>query len=132
MTLGRRTEWMLMNKILTLFVLLYTTLFSADLIITDGFKESKHFSIKYYYDQNSLLNIDDIEQIVFKENVPSQFTMGYKYDNVWFKIEIENHSKNENFVLYFTESIWSTLDLYSKINKKWKVTQNGLDIPLYQ
>ena len=119
-----------MFKIFTLFVLLYSTLFSADLTITDGFEKSDNFSLKYYYDENSLLKIDDIETIDFKETLPSQFTMGYKYDNVWFKIEIENRSKNEDFVLYFTESIWSTLDLYIKENSKWKVQKNGLNIPL--
>jgi len=119
-----------MFKIFTLFLLLYSTLFSADLTITDGFEESNNFSLKYYYDENSLLNIEDIEKIDFKENLPSQFTMGYKYDNVWFKIEIENLSENEDFVLYFTESIWTTLDLYTKVNAQWKVKQNGLHIPL--
>ena len=119
-----------MFKFFTLFVLLYSTLFSADLTIANGFEKSDNFRLKYYYDKNSLLTIDDIEKIDFKETIPSQFTMGYKYDNVWFKIEIENSSQNEDFVLYFTESIWSVLDLYKKQNSQWKVQKNGLDIPL--
>ena len=121
---------MTMFKFFTLFVLLYSTLLSADLTVADGFKKNDSFTLKYYYDENSLLDIDDIEKIDFKESLPSQFTMGYKYDNIWFKIEIENKSENEDFVLYFTESIWSTLDLYMKQNSKWKVQKNGLDIPL--
>lgn len=119
-----------MFKFFTLFVLLYSTLWSADLIITDGFKKSDTFTLKYYYDENSLLTIDDIEKIDFKETLPSQFTMGYKYDNVWFKIEIENQSKQEDFVLYFTEVIWATLDLYTEENTTWKVHKNGLNIPI--
>ncbi len=119
-----------MFKFFTLFILLYSTLFSADLTISDGFKKSDNFTLKYYDDESSLLTIDEIEKINFKETLPSQFTMGYKYDNVWFKIEIENHSKNEDFVLYFTESIWSTLDLYTKEDSHWKVQNNGLNVPL--
>ncbi len=119
-----------MFKFFTLFVLLYTALFSADLTITDGFKKSDSFTLKYYDDENSLLTIYDIEKIDFKETLPSQFAMGYKYDNVWFKIEIENRSENEDFVLYFTESIWSTLDLYTKENSQWNVQNNGLNVPL--
>lgn len=120
----------MMFKFFTLIVLFYSTLWSADLTIIDGFEKSDNFTLHYYYDENSLLSIDDIEKIEFKETLPSQFTMGYKYDNVWFKIEIENQSKNEDFVLYFTESIWSTLDLYTKENTSWKVQENGLNIPL--
>ncbi len=56
--------------------------------------------------------------------------MGYKYGNAWFKIELINKSKNEDFILYFTESIWSTLDLYTKQNSLWNVQKNGLNIPL--
>jgi len=119
-----------MFKLLTFFVLLFSSLQSADLTITDGFEKYDNFTLKYYYDENSLLKIDDIETIDFKETLLSQFTMGYKYDNVWFKIEIENHSKNEDFVLYFTESIWSTLDLYTNQSGQWKVQKNGLNIPV--
>ena len=72
-------------KFFTLIVLFYSTLCSADLTIIDGFEKNDNFSLQYYYDENSLLNIDDIEKIDFKETIPSQFTMGYKYDNVWFK-----------------------------------------------
>ncbi len=125
-----RSEWVIMFKFFTLFILLYSTLFSADLTIIDGFKKSDNFTLKYYDDEKSLLTIDEIQKIDFKETLPSQFTMGYKYDNVWFKIEIENHSKNEDFVLYFTESIWSTLDLYTKEDSQWKLQKNGLNVPL--
>jgi len=120
----------MMFKFFTLFVLLYSTLWSSDLTLTDGFEKSDTFTLKYYDDETSLLAIDDIEKIDFTENIPSQFTMGYKYDNVWFKIEIENSSENEDFVLYFTESIWSTLDLYTRENNQWDVQKNGLDIPI--
>ncbi|RLA70806.1 MAG: GGDEF domain-containing protein [Epsilonproteobacteria bacterium] len=119
-----------MFKFFTLFALFYSTLFSADLTIIDGFQKSDNFTLKYYDDENSLLTIDEIEKIDFNDTLPSQFTMGYKYDNVWFKLEIENTSKNEDFVLYFTESIWSILDLYTKENATWKVQKNGLNIPI--
>ena len=71
-----------MFKFFTIFILCYSTLFSADLTITDGFKKNDNFTLKYYDDENSLLTIDDIEKIDFKETLPSQFTMGYKYNNI--------------------------------------------------
>ena len=54
-----------MFRFFTLFLLLYSTLFSVDLTITDGFEKINNFSLKYYYDENSLLNIEDIEKIDF-------------------------------------------------------------------
>ena len=119
-----------MFKYLTLCIVLYSTLWSADITITDGFKKNDNFTLKYCDDRSSLLTVDDIEKKNFKETIPNQFTMGYKYDNVWFKIEIENRSDHEDFVLYFTESIWSVLDLYTKKNTQWNVQKNGLAIPL--
>jgi len=119
-----------MFKFLTLCILLYSTLWSADITIIDGFKKNDNFTLKYCDDRSSLLTVDDIEKKNFKETIPNQFTLGYKYDNVWFKIEIENQSDNEDFVLYFTESIWSVLDLYTKKNNQWNVQKNGLAIPV--
>ena len=119
-----------MFKLFTLFILLYSPLWSTALSITHDFKKSDNFTLQYYDDENSVLTIDDIEKIDFKETIPSQFTLGYKYSNIWFKIEIVNPSENEDFVLYFTESIWTTLDLYTKEENNWKIQKNGLHIPL--
>ena len=116
-------------------LLLFITLFSvsmlnASVILTDDISKKENFTIKYFYDDKSLLTIEDIEKTKFKNEIPSQFTKGYRYGNAWFKIDIKNESKNENFVLYFTESIWSALDLYTKQDSIWKVEKNGLNIPL--
>jgi diguanylate cyclase (GGDEF)-like protein len=106
------------------------SLFSADITIEDGFKKNDNFSFKYYLDKKSLLEIDDIQNIEFKNTIPSQFTLGYNYENVWFKLEIKNSSQNEDYILYFTESIWSTLDLYSKNHTGWTVQKNGLSVSM--
>lgn len=118
-------------RFFTLFFVLYTSL-SASLIVHDGFTKSDNFTIKQYYDESSVIKIEDIVTKEFTDTIPNQFTLGYRYDNVWFKIEIDNRSKNEDFVLYFTESIWSTLDLYQKENDQWKIQKNGLNIPLLE
>lgn len=121
-----------MHKILFSFFctfILFSTL-HATLIMTDNVQKNEDFIIKYFYDESSLLEITDIENTNFIQTIPSQFTQGYKDANAWFKIELENSSKNEDFVLYFTESIWSTVDLYTKQNARWEVQKNGLNIPL--
>lgn len=123
-----------MDRLLISFVLFLSfflvNFLNASVVLTDDVTKKTNFEIQYYYDISSSLTINTIEKIAFQETIPSQFTKGYKYENAWFKIDIINKSKNEDFVLYFTESIWSTLDLYTKENGSWKVQKNGLHIPL--
>jgi len=77
-----------------------------------------------------MLEINDIENTDFTDVIPSQFSQGYYSGAAWFKINITNHSDNENFVLYFTEPFWSTLDLYTQNSCSWDVQKNGLNISL--
>jgi len=102
----------------------------ATVVLTETTKKVDNFTLQYFYDNDSLLDIRDIQNIKFSETIPSQFTQGYRYGNAWFKIEVENRSRTEEFVLYFTESIWSTLDLYVGQDGTWKVQKNGLNVPL--
>ncbi|MBN2816201.1 MAG: GGDEF domain-containing protein [Campylobacterales bacterium] len=122
-----------MNNIYTrilLFALLLSTSLQANLNLVNGVKKYDSFSIQYVYDENKTLNIDDIVIQKNMQEIPNQFTKGYKYGNAWFKIELTNKSKNEEFVLYFTESIWSQIDLYIQTDTGWRIEQNGLNIPL--
>jgi len=119
---------MLKKFILLILLFLSSTAFSLTLID----KEIKYdnFTLHYLYDESSSLTIQDIQTKNFTTTIPSQFTKGYRAGNSWFKIDINNKSKNENFILYFTEPIWSEFDLYSKIDNKWNVQKNGLNINL--
>lgn len=120
-----------MKKLILLFLFFALSL-SANLIIEDEIKKYDNFNIEYLYDESSSLTIQSIEDQTFSQNINSQFTQGYKYGNAWFKLEFINKSKNEDFVLNFTEQIWSTLNLYSKQNLQWRVQKNGLNIPLHE
>ncbi|MEA3315706.1 MAG: ATP-binding protein, partial [Campylobacterota bacterium] len=120
---------MIIRVILT--TLFYFTIsLNAHIILNDNIDKIDYFNIQYYYDKNSKIKIDEIEQIDFNETIQNQFTKGYRYGDAWFKIDIKNNSKNEDFILYFTESIWSKVDLYIKKDDVWQVKKNGLDIAL--
>jgi two-component system, sensor histidine kinase LadS len=112
------------------FLLIFFNSLYGSVIITDNIDKIDTFTIQYFYDEDSLLQIDDIEQTNFTQTIQNQFTQGYRYGNGWFKIDLTNKSDNEKFVLYFTESIWSTLDLYMKQKAGWIIQKNGLNVPL--
>ncbi len=118
-----------MTRFILLFLLSVLSL-NAALVIKDSTKKYENFNIQYFYDKSSSLSIDTIQNKKFPKNINSQFTQGYKHGDAWFKLEFTNKSKNEEFILHFTEPIWSTLDLYKKQNAQWIVQKNGLNIPL--
>ncbi|NOR57802.1 MAG: diguanylate cyclase [Sulfurimonas sp.] len=119
-----------MLKLITLFFFLFITTLNATLTLTKDTIKYDDFRIKYFYDDSSSLTIDDIQIINFTQTIPSQFTKGYHSGTAWFKISVQNKSNTEDFVLYFTEPFWSSLDFYTKENDKWSVQKNGLDISL--
>ena len=118
-----------MTRFILLFLLFVLSL-NAALVIKDSTKKYENFNIQYLYDESSSLSIETIQNKKFPKNINSQFTQGYKYGDAWFKLEFTNKSKNEEFILHFTEPIWSTLDLYKKQNSQWIVQKNGLNVPL--
>jgi len=121
---------MLMSRFTLLFLFIFLNTLSATVVLTDSTQKYNNFTLEYLYDENSSLTIQDIAKTNFSKTIPSQFTQGYKYGNAWFKVKLKNDSKVEDFVLYFTESIWSELDLYSKQDSSWKIERNALAVPL--
>ena len=119
-----------MIKLSILFSFLFFTTLSATVNITDSTHKYDNFAVEYLYDEDSSLTIQDVEKTSFTKTLSNQFTEGYKYGNAWFKLEFKNSSKTQDFVLYFTESIWSELNLYSKEKSSWKIQKNGLNTPL--
>ena len=94
-----------MIRLFILFIFLLS-LSHANLTITDDVQKNDNFTLKYLYDEDASLVIENIQNSKFQKTIPSQFTQGYKYGDAWFKLELVNQSKNEDFILYFTESIW--------------------------
>jgi len=115
---------------IVLLVILYLSNALATLVLTDTAKTYDNFSISYYYDQTSSLNINNIADLNLTRSTPSQFTFGYREGTIWFKLTMTNRSKESDFVLHFTEPFWTTIDLYESVKDKWIRHQNGLRIPL--
>lgn len=105
---------------------LYLPYLFGSIVITDDTKITSDFSLFYLYDENSVLTIKEIADTNFTQTIPSQFALGYKEGTAWFKLTIENRSKNNNFILYFTEPFWADFDLFEPTQKGWIERHNGL------
>jgi len=109
-------------------------LFSLNLLyatpLTNTSNKLENFTISFLNDEYSLLSINDVSTTDFTQEIPSQFALGYNTGTAWFKITLSNQSKNNDFILYFTEPFWTNLDLYTQENGHWVQTKNGLAINL--
>jgi len=119
------------KKIFLVLLLSAVTSYAAVTLINKKEKYD-HFTLHYYYDESSTLDINDIEKIDFTKVIPSQFSQGYYSGTAWIKLHVTNHSDTEDYVLYFTEPFWSTLDLYTKNNDAWDIQKNGLSVSLQE
>ncbi|MEA3498827.1 MAG: 7TM diverse intracellular signaling domain-containing protein, partial [Campylobacterota bacterium] len=99
-------------------------------IIDSDNKKYDSFTIKYFYDKSTNLTIDDIKHHNFEKQTTNSFTFGYIDGVTWFKIEVENRSDKEDYILTFNEPIWKKFDLYYKKDALFIKELNGLDIPL--
>ena len=102
----------------------------ANVVIDNHINKYDNFSIQYFYDKNNNLSIENIEQHKFEKTTLNSFTFGYIEGYTWFKIEIENRSDKENYILSFSEAIWKEVNLYYKKDDIFIENLNGLDIPL--
>lgn len=119
------------NLITKLLVFIFfTTALSASVELSDTVNKYDNFTIKYLYDEHSSLTINEIQNTNFEKTIPSQFTQGYRDGTAWFQIDLGNKSNTENYIIYFTEPIWSTFDLYKKENSLWEIKKNGLNVLL--
>lgn len=118
------------NLLLLISLCLFSNNILATLKITESFESSDEFTIQYLYDKDNILSIDDIVKIKFNQDIPNQFALGYRTGSAWFKITVDNQSTNNQFILYFSEPFWTTLDLYLYQNKRWTTQRNGLETPL--
>lgn len=121
-------SFMIIRTLILLF--LSVQLLLANIVITDKSEKYSDFSIAYLFDETAQLTIKDIANSDFTSEIPSQFTLGYSNNNIWFKIDIENRSDTTEFVLNFSEPFWDKLDFYTHTPDGWKVQQAGLLTPL--
>jgi len=119
-------------KIIFISLVFLNSLF-ATVTIEKDIKVMENFNIKYIYDETRKLSFHKIKQKKFTKIIDSQFTLGYKKGNFWFKIEIKNKSNKKDFVLYFTEPFFEKVDLFVLNDKgKWIKKTNGLFVPLHK
>ena len=121
-----------MFKKIFLILLLSTVATYTNVTLTNKKEKYDHFTLHYFYDDSSTLDINDAEKIDFTKTISSQFSQGYSSGTAWIKLKVTNHSNTEDYVLYFTEPFWSTLDLYTKNNDTWDIQKNGLNISLQE
>ena len=121
---------MLIRIIFLLF--LYLPYSFGSILVTDTTKHYTDFFLDYLYDEKDKFTIEEIADAHFTQTVPSQFALGYKEGTAWFKITIENQSKNSDFILHFTEPFWTNFDLYEPTKTGWIKYKNGLCIPLQE
>ena len=103
---------------------------AATVILNDEKVKYDDFTISYLHDENRLLTIEDVSEMEFKEYISNQFAQGYRSGNAWFKITLHNQSSTKDFVLYFTEPLWRTFNLYEQQGERWLEHKNGLNIAL--
>jgi diguanylate cyclase (GGDEF)-like protein len=119
------------RKIFVLLLLSAVTSY-ATLTLTNKTETYDNFTLYYFYDDSNTLDIHDIEKIEFTKLIPNKFSQGYSTGTAWIKLKVINQSTIEDYVLYFTEPFWSTLDLYSKNNDTWNIQKNGLHTSLQE
>ncbi len=100
------------------------------LIIQQGSAHFDDFGMACYYDPSGAKSVDAVASSGQLRECSNRFTFGYRHGALWFRIDIENRSEQEAFVLRFSEAIWKHLDLYRNSDGRWDITPNGLDVPL--
>lgn len=105
-----------MKKIILLFFITISCLYSN--IIIDHNNKYNNFELKVYEDKADKLSIKDIKQVNFTKTSSNNFNLGRTKGSYWFKIDVQNNSNKENFVLSVSESFYEKFELYEdKIHK---------------
>jgi diguanylate cyclase (GGDEF)-like protein len=94
-------------------------------VVLDNTDKISDFKISYYQDLSKKQTIEDVQKIHFQKTVNSRFTLGYPQGTVWFKIDITNHTKQKNFLLYFTTDYCEYFTYFEKVNGKWEKNPQG-------
>lgn len=98
------------------FLLIFCTVFlnASNLLSISKTQNYENFSIDYFKDNTSNLNIDEIQNKNFIAGT-SNFNLGYLRNTaVWFKIVIQNKIEEENFIFSLNEHFYEVADLYYK------------------
>jgi diguanylate cyclase (GGDEF)-like protein len=113
-------------------LLLFIAPLLAKVVLTDELAHYDNFTMQYLDDKTGEKTIEEIANTPFSHTTSNEFTFGYKADVIWFKIELENLSNINQYVLSFNEVLWKNFDFYYQRDGKWLKKVNGLDVPLFE
>ncbi len=114
-----------MIKLFFIFVF-FLSFANSNIVLKNDIEKVENFSIDYIYDKSRKLTIDDISNMNFQEKTSSQFTFGHTEGNFWFKLSIENQSKNNEFILYINEPLFEEANFFKIVENAWVKHPNGL------
>lgn len=109
-----------MKKLISFFYIIYILLFAL------GLEANENISLKVsYHENNTTKDINEIEKIDFA-NITNNFSLGFRKNPIWLKVEVQNQSKYENFVLTLNEGFYEEAVLYYKEKNEWKNINNSV------
>ncbi len=114
-----------------LIVLLFPVQLLFALTLTDNQTRYSHFSLPHLYDKDRQFTIQEIPAQKFQEGA-NQFTYGYQEGAQWFRLDMNNTSGQEEFILTFSDPLWKSFELYHYDGQTWRSDQAGLFTPLIE
>lgn len=115
-----------MFRILILVFTLNLSLFASSLIYE---KDLLDFKLSYYLDDSNLLDINSIKDIEFKKLNKNSFALGYQKKTLWLKVDIQNQSSYNKFILSLNEHFYELAELYF-FDKTWQKKESGFFMPI--
>lgn len=115
-----------MKKIFLIFIFFGSSFLFSNVHIYKDDDVLKNFELLYFHDENKSHTIESIQQIKFLKTTPNKFTFGYIKGNSWFKLHINNNTKNKQFIFQLLEPFFQEIHFYSKENQQWKKQNAGL------
>lgn len=88
----------------------------------------KDFTVEFYSDESNSLTVFDIQKNINFKRTNSKFSFGYIKSTLWFKIDFENKSFYDNFILTLSEHFYEIANLYyfdKSLNTYTKI-ENGV------
>jgi len=113
-----------------LILLLFFYSYSFALNIDDNTNHYDKFNVSILFaDRNSTLV--DVKNLTFKPS-HNNFALGYHKQEAWFKIDFQNNSQEQNFILTTNEFFYENATLYYENEGRLIEKNNSLFTPLNQ
>lgn len=84
----------------------------------------------FKYSLEPIKNIDEAQDYTFSKISKNKFSLGHINETIWLKLEIENRSDKENYVLNLNESFYEEVELYSNNNKQQQIQKDGFSVSI--